>query len=120
MFPVFWTNTCSLGDVITVTLGNKIPADVRWIQVNKLKLGMSGLFNRRVLKILLIDTSPLTGESEPVTSSVASTSRNYMESKNVGFMGTGVVQGSGVGVVVNTGNNTRHSPLCTLAYFPPN
>jgi magnesium-transporting ATPase (P-type) len=27
------------GDVITVTLGNKIPADVRWIQVSKLKLG---------------------------------------------------------------------------------
>lgn len=78
------------GDIIELSLGDIVPADLRLVEVSGLKL----------------DTSMLTGESEPIACSVHYPDRNVMESKNVAFMGTNVVEGSGVGVVVATGNRT--------------
>jgi sodium/potassium-transporting ATPase subunit alpha len=79
-----------VGDVVHLSLGDIVPADLRLIEVHSLKL----------------DTSMLTGESEPISCSEKNTETNVMESKNVAFMGTNVVEGSGVGVVVNIGNGT--------------
>lgn len=97
-----------IGDIVQVKLGNKVPADLRLIQVsNDLK------FDRAVL----------TGESEPVEGTTAMTDENFLESKNIALMGTHVVNGSGLGVVVLTGNNQYvflfivvelYSNMCTI------
>jgi len=88
-----------VGDVVHLEMGDVVPADLRLIECTGLKL----------------DTSMLTGESEPVSCSVKkqdkmshhqANSDNVMEAKNVAFMGTSSVEGIGVGVVVNTGNRT--------------
>ncbi|CEP09916.1 hypothetical protein [Parasitella parasitica] len=80
-----------VGDVVQIKLGNKVPADLCLIQAsNDLK------FDRAVL----------TGESEPIEGSTACTDQNILESKNIALMGTHVVNGNGVGIVVLTGNNT--------------
>lgn len=79
-----------VGDIVHLNLGDKVPADIRLIEVQGLKL----------------DTSILTGESEPVTCTCEFTDQNFMESKNIAFMGTSVVEGSAIGIVTNTGANT--------------
>jgi sodium/potassium-transporting ATPase subunit alpha len=78
------------GDVIVLALGDRVPADVRILTVNGLK----------------VDQSILTGESEPISLRTKCTSDNYLESKNVTFCGASVVEGSGTALVVATGNST--------------
>ncbi|CAF3787505.1 unnamed protein product, partial [Rotaria magnacalcarata] len=72
------------GDIILVRMGDKLPADCRF----------------------LVNTSELTGESKPVTSTVRCTSTNFMESSNIGFYSSMVEQGTGEAVVIATGDNT--------------
>ncbi|KAI8636494.1 hypothetical protein BD408DRAFT_448383 [Parasitella parasitica] len=80
-----------VGDVVHIKLGNKVPADLRLIQAsNDLK------FDRAVL----------TGESAAIEGSTVCTDQNILESKNVALMGTHVVNGNGVGIVILTGNDT--------------
>ena len=62
----------SQGDVVTLTPGNKIPADVRLVEVNSIK----------------IDKSSVTGESMPVSGSVDSTDARAFDSCNIALMGT--------------------------------
>lgn len=84
-------NKLVVGDIVKINLGNKVPADLRLIQVsNDLK------FDRAVL----------TGESEAVDGTTACTDDNILESKNIALMGTHVVNGNGLGIVILTGNNT--------------
>ncbi|KAF9110436.1 hypothetical protein BGX27_006346 [Mortierella sp. AM989] len=80
-----------VGDRVHLSLGNKVPADLRLIQASN-----DTRFDRAVL----------TGESEAIEASTTATDDNFLESKNVAFMGTHVVQGSCVGIVVLKGNNT--------------
>lgn len=85
-----------VGDVVQIKLGNKVPADLRLIQVsNDLKF----------------DLAVLTGESEAIEGSTACTDPNILESKNIALMGTHVVNGNGVGIVVLTGKllDTTHT-----------
>lgn len=79
-----------VGDVVKVGLGDKIPADLRMLSTSDLQ----------------VNNSALTGESEPVTLGVACTSLNYLESTNLAFYSALVVQGQGVGVVINVGDRT--------------
>ena len=85
------TNQLVVGDVVQIKLGNKVPADLRLLQVSS---------------DLKFDRAVLTGESEAVEASTSCTDENLLESKNIALMGTHVVNGNGVGVVVLTGNNT--------------
>jgi magnesium-transporting ATPase (P-type) len=62
-----------------------------------------------------VDQSMLTGESEPVALRNKMTSENYLESKNMTFCGGCVVDGSGVGLVVATGNKTVMGSLAMHA-----
>ncbi|CAF1014345.1 unnamed protein product [Rotaria sordida] len=78
------------GDVILIRMGDKLPADCRFLMCDGLK----------------INTSELTGESKPVTSTVRCTSQNFMESTNIGFYSSMVEQGTGEAVVIATGDNT--------------
>ncbi|KAF9906039.1 hypothetical protein EC991_001121 [Linnemannia zychae] len=80
-----------VGDRVHLSLGNKVPADVRLLQASS-----DTRFDRAVL----------TGESEAIEASITATDDNFLESKNIAFMGTHVVQGSCVGVVILKGNDT--------------
>jgi sodium/potassium-transporting ATPase subunit alpha len=53
-----------------------------------------------------VDNSSLTGESEPVQLQANLMDRNLIESRNVAFFSTHVVEGSARGVVFQTGDTT--------------
>jgi Ca2+-transporting ATPase len=80
------------GDIVFVEEGDIIPADLRFFEVENLK----------------IDESILTGESLPVEKDIKSLDENtpIPERKNIGFMGSYVVEGRGKGIVFATGVNT--------------
>ncbi|KAG0098849.1 hypothetical protein BGZ93_010104 [Podila epicladia] len=80
-----------IGDRVHLSLGNKVPADLRLIQVSN-----DARFDRAIL----------TGESEAIEGATVSTDDNFLESKNVAFMGTHIIQGSAVGMVVLKGSDT--------------
>lgn len=92
-------STLVVGDVIEIKLGDKVPADVRVITNQKLK----------------VDNSPLTGESEPIGRTVECTDENPLETKNLAFFGTLAVDGTCTGVVVNTGDETVFGRIAGLA-----
>ncbi len=81
------------GDIVILSEGDRVPADLRLAEADE----------------LLIDESPLTGESVPIRkdpSKVLPPNTPLTERVNMAFMGTHVVSGRGVGVVVSTGMNT--------------
>ncbi|KHN96001.1 cation-transporting ATPase pma1 [Metarhizium album ARSEF 1941] len=76
------------GDIVHLKIGNKVPADMRLIS-------HSG--------DIRFDRAVLTGESDEIQGAVDMTDQNFLESRNIALMGTLVVNGSGVGVVILTG-----------------
>jgi len=88
-----------VGDVVVLGNGNKVPADCRVIDTQQLKM----------------DKSMLTGESEPISCTVDHTDVNYMETKNLLFMGSNIVEGSGSAIVVATGNRTVMGKIYRLS-----
>jgi Ca2+-transporting ATPase len=80
------------GDIVLVDEGDILPADIRFSEVQNLK----------------IDESILTGESLPVEKDIKPLDENtpISERKNTGFMGSYVVEGKGKGVVFATGVKT--------------
>jgi len=80
-----------IGDIVKISIGNKVPADIRL-------LATSG--------DVRFDKSMLTGESDEIEGAVDSTDKNFLESRNIGLMGTMVTNGSATGIVVLTGKNT--------------
>ncbi|EMD89795.1 hypothetical protein COCC4DRAFT_124864 [Bipolaris maydis ATCC 48331] len=91
------------GDVIIIKQGNKLPADVRFIEVSG-----DAMFDRAIL----------TGESEPVNATVNQTEDNYLETNNIGMQGTHCVSGSCVGVCVATGDDTIFGRIAKLTSNP--
>ena len=81
------------GDLVLLTGGDKVPADLRLIRE----------------KNLHIDEAPLTGESMPVAKSVEQMQGNVPlgDRKNLAFAGTLATSGTGTGLVVATGDNTQ-------------
>lgn len=82
-----------VGDVVTVTLGQAVPADLRVLSAAELEC----------------DESILTGESEPSPKSPAAVQPDspLAEMSDIAFMGTIVSSGTGTGVVVATGRNAE-------------
>ncbi|KAJ7499921.1 hypothetical protein FB451DRAFT_1015261, partial [Mycena latifolia] len=80
-----------LGDIVAITLGSKVPADLRLLEVSS---------------DLCFDRSILTGESTDVTATVDCTDKNFMESRNITLQGTLCTSGSGVGIAVGLGDGT--------------
>ncbi|AFY92345.1 magnesium-translocating P-type ATPase [Chamaesiphon minutus] len=81
------------GDIVFLSAGDMIPADIRLI----------------VAKDLFLGQSTLTGESLPVEKHVNladKQEKNPLELVNLCFMGTTVVSGSGTAVVAETGSHT--------------
>ncbi|KAL4929772.1 cation-translocating P-type ATPase [Aspergillus undulatus] len=88
------------GDVIQIKQGNKLPADVRFIQTSS---------------DVKFDRSILTGESEPIHGTVESTNQNFLETNNVGLQGTYCVSGAALGTVVATGDLTVFGRIASLS-----
>ena len=82
------------GDIIHLAAGDLIPADLRII----------------TCKDLFISQSSLTGESEPVEKfseiNNKDVNKNIADLENIALMGTIVVSGSAIGIVLQTGNQT--------------
>lgn len=80
------------GDIIHISYGSRVPADVRILEsIN-----------------LTVDEAILTGESMPVEKSIGIVESDMItDRKNSMFCGTYVVNGNATAVVVNIGNNTE-------------
>lgn len=90
-----------VGDVVKVGTGDRIPADIRIIKSNSME----------------VEESALTGESLPVIKHATAISSEHLDPQdqaNMGFMGTLVTRGSGIGIVVGTGMNTVMGQIATL------
>lgn len=81
------------GDIVILQSGNRVPADVRLIQVNN----------------LTVNEASLTGESRPAdkTNRILPSAVILAERQNMAFMGTTVASGTAEAVVVATGINTE-------------
>ena len=89
------------GDIVKLSSGDMIPGDVRFLDV----------------KDLFIDQASLTGESNPVEKYVrVKQDEDITSISNIGFMGTNVVSGTGVAIVVSTGNNTYFGSMAKSLY----
>lgn len=85
------------GDLVVLTQGSRVPADLRLIEVVSLRIDESILTGEH--KPSRKHTNPITGVDRMNTS--------LAERKNMAFMGTMVVTGSGKGIVVGTGAHTE-------------
>lgn len=89
------------GDIIILEPGVIIPADLRLIEAES----------------LTIDESALTGESAPVdkiAEKLEKETQAIYEAKNLGFSGTSVLGGKGLGVVLSIGKNTALGQIASL------
>ncbi|RHZ58357.1 hypothetical protein CDV55_104977 [Aspergillus turcosus] len=91
------------GDVVHLKAGNKLPADIRFVEVSN-----DACFDRSIL----------TGESLPINGTVDSTDENYLETHSIGLQGTHCVSGSVTGVVVSTGDATVFGQIAKLSSQP--
>merc|ERR1712127_1137437 len=89
----------TIGDIVEIKFGDRIPADVRVLEARAFK----------------VDNSSLTGESEPQSRSSEFTHENPLETKNLAFFSTNAVEGTCVGVVVHIGDNTVMGRIAGLA-----
>jgi len=83
-----------LGDIVLLSPGNKVPADLRLLKSHELR----------------IDESLLTGESQAVDKDAAQTLERdsaLADRMNMAFAGSMVTGGRGTGVVVATGTDTQ-------------
>lgn len=85
----------TLGDIVVLSAGSMVPADLRIIESKDLYVGQSSL----------------TGESDSIKKSVESELNinqidNIADLDTICFMGTNVLSGSAKGVVIKTGDST--------------
>ena len=87
------------GDIVDLFAGDMIPADLRIITA----------------KDLFINQASLTGESFPAEKVAdpppSAAGEQSADTRNVAYMGTSVVSGSGIGVVFRTGRATKFGEL---------
>lgn len=88
------------GDIVSVKMGDFLDADLRWVTANELQ----------------VNESHLTGEVEPVQKTQFALTGDVplAERTNMGYSGSTVVQGSGLGVVVATGMATELGHIAQL------
>ena len=78
------------GDLVKVKGGDKIPADIRIVECIEMK----------------VNNASLTGETDDLWRRPEATSGNPLETANLAFFGTSCTFGSGLGVVIHTGDRT--------------
>ncbi|WP_337019551.1 calcium-translocating P-type ATPase, SERCA-type [Oceanobacillus massiliensis] len=90
-----------VGDIVKINSGDRIPADLRIVTSNGMET----------------EESALTGESLPVSkhaTAIMNGDIDVQDQANMGFMGTLVTRGSGIGIVVGTGMNTVMGQIASL------
>lgn len=90
----------TIGDVVLLQSGDKVPADLRLLQIRELQ----------------IDESALTGESVPVEKQLAMLSEETVlaDRHNMTYSSTLVTYGSGLGIVVEVGDRTEIGRINSL------
>lgn len=87
------------GDIVFLSAGDMVPADCRMLQT----------------KDLFISQAILTGESLPVEKSDLPLTnidgKSSLELNNISFMGTNVISGSSIAIVINTGSQSYFGSL---------
>ncbi|NHN28462.1 calcium-translocating P-type ATPase, SERCA-type [Paenibacillus agricola] len=89
------------GDMVLLESGDRIPADLRFIETNS----------------LYAEESALTGESVPVnkhTQVLMGEDIPLGDQRNLGFMGTMVTRGTAKGIIVRTGMDTEMGKIADL------
>ncbi len=88
-----------VGDIIHLSAGDMIPADVRILEA----------------KDLFVSQASLTGESEPIekTPHVAKQTESITDYSNIAFMGSNVISGSAAAVAVCVGDNTLFGSMAS-------
>lgn len=88
------------GDLVCLEAGDRIPADVRFIETVNME----------------IEEAALTGESVPVEKTTAAIEHEtpLAEQRNLGFMGTSITRGRGLAVVIRTGMSTEMGKIAAL------
>ncbi|MEK3722083.1 calcium-translocating P-type ATPase, SERCA-type [Paenibacillus sp. FSL H8-0034] len=89
------------GDIVLLESGDRIPADLRFIEANS----------------LYAEESALTGESVPVnkhTEALKGEEVSLGDQRNLGFMGTMVTRGTAKAVVIRTGMQTEMGKIADL------
>ncbi|MFH1461336.1 MAG: HAD-IC family P-type ATPase [bacterium] len=88
------------GDIVILTAGQKIPADIRLAHLTSFK----------------VDESLLTGESRPVEKNISEITQDVTigDRKNMAFSGTNVLNGKGIGIVIAIGTNTQLGKIATM------
>lgn len=90
-----------VGDVVKINSGDRVPADIRIIKASGLET----------------EESALTGESLPVVKHASAIKQDHLDVQdqvNMGFKGTLVTRGSGIGIVVGIGMNTAMGQVASL------
>ncbi|GAB5052185.1 cation-translocating P-type ATPase [Pediococcus ethanolidurans] len=93
------------GDIVEVKMGDFIEADVRFLSVNELQ----------------VNESHLTGESDAIQKNFQTLPEHtdLADRTNMGFSGSTVVNGSGIGVVTATGSHTELGKIADLLNRTP-
>ncbi|WP_106768192.1 calcium-translocating P-type ATPase, SERCA-type [Paenibacillus faecalis] len=89
------------GDIILAESGDRIPADVRWVETSSCS----------------VEESALTGESMPVNKHAEPISEHDVplgDLKNIGYMGTMITRGTAKGIVIRTGMDTEMGKIADL------
>ncbi|KAH9848973.1 calcium ATPase transmembrane domain M-containing protein [Lenzites betulinus] len=80
-----------VGDIVTLSMGDRVPADLRLVQISS---------------DVRFDRSLLTGESDMIPGTLDATSHNALETRNLALTSTFVVQGTCTGIVFAIGDKT--------------
>ena len=86
------------GDVVLLSLGDRVPADLRIIAHKELK----------------VEASSLTGESDAIACCVDAAHATPLEARNLVFHSSLVMNGEGRGVVIRTGDATMIGSIAGL------
>lgn len=87
-----------IGDLVYCKSGDRVPADIRVIKSESMK----------------VDNSSLTGESDPLTRNSDVGHESPLEARNLAFFSTNCVDGSGYGIAIATGDNTVMGDIAKL------
>jgi len=93
-------NDIVVGDIVVLSTGDRVPADLRIVQMSS---------------DLRFDRSLLTGESDMIPGSLDATSDNALETRNLALTSTFVTQGTCHGVVFATGDRTVMGRLVRMS-----
>lgn len=94
------SNELVVGDIVKVTVGDFVEADIRWLELDELQL----------------IESHLTGEADAIIKNIEVINENVEigDQTNMGFSGSIVSNGQGIGIVVATGENTELGKISQL------